>query len=440
MIMVSAVLIVRDEEALLGNCLASLEGVADEVVVVDTGSSDGTAALAASLGARCFDFPWQDDFAAARNFALEQATGRYALVIDADERIENPEEAGRLLRTFAEEQGEDVVGTVEILNVTGVGAEAQEVVDHTERFFLREGFEYAGAVHEQVVARAGTKRSAPTGVRLRHLGYAQAHDDPNHKAHRNIRLLQQELDAHPDDEYFRFQLGKAHFTLKQYAEAVEGLEGALAAILFVPGQPPLGRLGPVAREVLTDLVVSLAYAYANLGRMAEAESLLARHVALGHPGVSRADFHHARGYVYLHLGDVARSKEAYTRSMEFGPAGEDVRGTATFRSAYHLGLLAEAEQDLSRALAHYLQSLQFRPDYGPTISRCIDIITEHGVALPPEVWQTADHAAFGQAYVDKLSGTIANGDAGALQLLVQAAAGLSPELLARCREHLVNKG
>ena len=71
-------LIVRNEEQSLGRCLDSVQGLADEIVVVDTGSTDGTREVAAGRGARVFDFPWCDDFAAARNETLRHATGRWS--------------------------------------------------------------------------------------------------------------------------------------------------------------------------------------------------------------------------------------------------------------------------------------------------------------------------------------------------------------------------
>ncbi len=85
--LLSAALIVRDEERSLGACLASVTGLADEVVVVDTGSSDRSKQIAADAGARVYDRPWTGDFSAARNYALDLARGQWILYIDADERV-----------------------------------------------------------------------------------------------------------------------------------------------------------------------------------------------------------------------------------------------------------------------------------------------------------------------------------------------------------------
>ncbi len=83
----SVCLITKNEEANLARCLESLRGLWDELIVVDTGSTDRTVEIAHSFGARLFHFTWQDDFSLARNFCISQATGDWILSIDADESI-----------------------------------------------------------------------------------------------------------------------------------------------------------------------------------------------------------------------------------------------------------------------------------------------------------------------------------------------------------------
>src|ERR1043165_7712525 len=81
----SLALIVKNEARCLARCLESVRGILDEIVVVDTGSTDDTASIAKRYGAKISNFAWKDDFSIARNFALEQATGDWILVLDADE-------------------------------------------------------------------------------------------------------------------------------------------------------------------------------------------------------------------------------------------------------------------------------------------------------------------------------------------------------------------
>ena len=87
---VSLSLIVKNEEANLPACLQSVAGLVDEVVVIDTGSSDRTREIARAFGAKVFDFPWCDSFSAARNEGLRHATGQWVLWLDADEYFDQP--------------------------------------------------------------------------------------------------------------------------------------------------------------------------------------------------------------------------------------------------------------------------------------------------------------------------------------------------------------
>lgn len=394
MVVLSAVLIVKNEAHRLPACLEALRAVADEIVVVDTGSTDGTEAIARSFTEKVHRFAWCDDFAAARNAALAHASGDWVLSIDADEVIEAPADARARLTAFAAEHDPTWVGLIELRSPTGPEEDAPVVRDQLERFFQRGAYRFEGAIHEQLVPAAGTpKCAAATGVRVRHFGYAQAADAPDHKALRNIPLLRRALEARPDDEYLWHQLGKACFSLREYAAAADAFERALGVIRFTPGAPAQGRDGPVARAVLSDLVITLAYAYVNLNRTTQALELLERHAALGHAGVKCADFPHAQGYVLLMLGRVAESRAAYERSLEWGSRAEDVLGTGSFSSEYHLGLLREAENDLPGAWRHYAAALRHKADYRPALSRCVDLAAERKVAIPEEVLDVADKTA-----------------------------------------------
>ncbi|MBR5910088.1 MAG: glycosyltransferase family 2 protein, partial [Schwartzia sp.] len=102
---ISACYIVRNEAAKLDRSLASLEGAVDEIIVVDTGSSDDTVKIAETHGARVSHFPWQDDFSAARNVSLSKATGDWILVVDADEYF--PEGMAKNIRPAVERYGAD---------------------------------------------------------------------------------------------------------------------------------------------------------------------------------------------------------------------------------------------------------------------------------------------------------------------------------------------
>lgn len=87
MVSISLCMIVKNEEAILERCLDSLEGLMDEIIIVDTGSTDNTKQVALKYTDKVYDFSWCDDFAAARNFSFSKATKEYIYAPDADEEI-----------------------------------------------------------------------------------------------------------------------------------------------------------------------------------------------------------------------------------------------------------------------------------------------------------------------------------------------------------------
>ena len=93
----SLCMIVKNEEAVLNRCLESMASAMDEIIIVDTGSTDATKKIAAAYTDQIYDFAWTGNFAEARNYAASKATGDYIYTADADEYLE-PEELQKLLQ------------------------------------------------------------------------------------------------------------------------------------------------------------------------------------------------------------------------------------------------------------------------------------------------------------------------------------------------------
>ncbi len=412
---ISAVLIVKNEAPRLAPCLEALRDVVDEIIVADTGSTDNTLEIARQFTPHCHEMPWENNFATARNRAVAFAAGPWILSIDADEILIEPERARALLDEFILSQPAGATGTIQHRSPTGAGAEQTLVTGAVERFFEKSAYAYTGLIHEQLVPLNDLRGPvAPTGVVVLHSGYEHRQEDPDHKGLRNLPLLQEAAAAHPEDAYYRYQLGRTLFTLKRYPEAISAFEEALRGIDFAQAAPAYRNGAPVSRETLTTLLTSLAYALANTGRLADAENFLSDHIALDHQGTHWADFYHACGYVALMLGDVERAKAAYTESMRCGPIREDVAGTGSYASAYHLGLLAEAENDLPGAIGHYATALQIKPDHRVTLDRYVDFMVEHQFGVAPNIQAHADPGAFHATVLRRLKARLdANDKTGA---------------------------
>lgn len=149
MVTISLCMIVKDEEGTLPRCLSSVQGLADEMVVVDTGSRDRTREAARKFGARVLDFPWEDDFSKARNFSLEQATQDFCLWLDADDVIDPEYRPGFLELKETLPPHTDVV----MLPYHAAFDEGGQptLTYYRERLLRRRaGLRFSGAVHEAV--------------------------------------------------------------------------------------------------------------------------------------------------------------------------------------------------------------------------------------------------------------------------------------------------
>lgn len=249
--LLSATLIVRDEERFLEGCLASLDGLVDETVVVDTGSTDRTVEVARECGARLGAFPWCGDFATARNHALDLARGRWILYIDADERVVGGREA---TRERLEEP--DLLGlTVRFRPVTGFTCYREN------RLFRRHPrLRFRGVIHESHVpalgelVREGLGRTGSSPLCIDHLGYD---GDLSHKHARNLPLLRERLERDPDHVFSWAHLGTTLEALGRPDEALatwrQGVEtvrrrGWSSAMDALPFLALLARLAPEGRE------------------------------------------------------------------------------------------------------------------------------------------------------------------------------------------------
>jgi GT2 family glycosyltransferase/tetratricopeptide (TPR) repeat protein len=254
--LLSVCLIVKDEEAMLPACLASVADLADEIVVYDTGSTDGTIALAREAGAQVIEGYWDDSFARARNAALAQARGDWVLSLDADETLLADPTS---LRALLSDRRSDIEAhLVAIENLHGAG-NARSV--HTAiRLFRRRSCTWRHRLHEQVVAADDPGRRLKigylTGARIIHRGYAAEVFDARNKAGRNLGIAQAALD---DDELSR------PYALMNYGRALESAGRSIEAI------DTLRQAAASAEDPITQrlAVKNLIYILGRLGRFDE---------------------------------------------------------------------------------------------------------------------------------------------------------------------------
>lgn len=347
---VALVMIARNEAANIVRSLASARNHVDELVVLDTGSTDATVTLARSAGARVGRFAWIDDFAAARNAALalaeREAQADWHVVVDADEWV--AEGAAELLALRHEKP--EFVGALRVDSEFDSAAGPSVSPSWISRVLPR-GVRYAGRIHEQPVHALPVRRLATA---LRHDGYRAAALQA--KAGRNSRLLQAALAQAPHDAYLNYQVGKDHDVYERWAEAARHFAASRAceAAAALAGPSP-------SRPWHHDRLVRELHALKKCRRHAEA-------VLLGQEAMAQwpdsPDFFFALGDLLLdwaaeeptRAGELLPMVEsAWLRCLEIGERPDlegSVAGRGSTLAARNLAVLYEGTGRALEALKY----------------------------------------------------------------------------------------
>jgi glycosyltransferase involved in cell wall biosynthesis len=218
--LLSFCMIVKNEEAYLPHCLQSVKDVADELIVVDTGSSDSTKEIAQSYGAQVYDFQWCDDFAAARNFGLDRSNGQYILFLDADEELDFA--AASQLRAFLQDTAADGIYLI-VRSYSTPDALAPYYDSQQVRLFRNcRTYRFQNAIHEMIYPAIAAQggRFAKSSFIIHHYGYLkQVVQATESRIERDRRILENMVLRHPDSLYAKAKLGFIYLIEKKYPQA-----------------------------------------------------------------------------------------------------------------------------------------------------------------------------------------------------------------------------
>jgi glycosyltransferase involved in cell wall biosynthesis len=333
-------LVVKNEAAHLPRCLDSVRGLADEIVLVDTGSTDRTVEIALSRGVRLFHQAWQDDFSLVRNFAVSQATGDWILSIDADESISLRDHAR--IREALQRDDIDAVAVSQRHYLTAgyfIGwqpapGDYDEGSPYTGFFDIecvrlfrnRPTLRFKNRVHESIVS---TDLSRPL-VKVRgdwvihHYGKAGDRDVQRAKDEVYLRLGARKVDENPKDPHAHYELGIQNSTLDKPDAALACFE----RVLELSGG-------------YRDTHLHIAICHARLGQHRRA--LAALHRAARALPECAAEIAFEEGNAYRALSDDAAAERAYRRSIASNPG--------LVPPSLNLAVLYKQQNRLSEALA-----------------------------------------------------------------------------------------
>jgi len=221
---ISACVIAKNEEHNIGSCLASIQNIVDEIIVVDTGSTDQTIQIAASYGAKVYNYEWQQDFSAAKNYALKQAQGEWIIFLDADEYFieESCQTLKFCLKKIYADKKYDAIG-VRIINIDKDQADKELSSFFTVRIFRnRNNLQYKNVIHEELFNMEGPLKIFTQDqiiLPVYHTGYSSS--IIVQKLKRNLAVILQEIAVYGEQfKHYRY-LCDCYHGLGDYAQTIK---------------------------------------------------------------------------------------------------------------------------------------------------------------------------------------------------------------------------
>ncbi|HEY3365237.1 MAG TPA: glycosyltransferase [Symbiobacteriaceae bacterium] len=352
----SLCLIAKDEADMLPRCLGSVAGVVDEIILVDTGSTDGTPSVAEGYGARVIHQPWAGDFAAARNAGLAEATQAWILVLDADEEL-HPDDRTRIGPLLLAGNVEAYFAT--LVHFVGELPGPDMELGYSPRLFRnRPAYRYHGRIHERL--ELPEDRIRPGGLRILHYGYLKPVVTARAKRQRNLTLLETALAEQasmeqgtaerPDDPLLQYYLGNEYRALGREQDAIAAYRAAkpgalaggylyatrlmkqLALALLATGDPAAALAEAAAGLAhfadFTDLVYLQGQALSRLGRLPEAIGAFHECLAMGpaaapphfgaDPGMGGWKALQALGAIHERRGEREKAEGCYRKAWGSG--------------------------------------------------------------------------------------------------------------------------
>ncbi|MFZ7103650.1 MAG: glycosyltransferase [Peptococcaceae bacterium] len=353
----SVCMITKDEENNIFRCLKSIKKIADEIVLVDSGSLDNTLEIAQNFKCKIIELLWCDDFSFARNIALDAAQGDWILVIDADEELtKNSADEIRELMNNAQAEGY----YVQINNILENGYVLKESA--VRLFRNRKNYRFSGKVCEQVLPSIRRTRADSiynSDQVINHFGYHEEYI--TEKLSRKIRILRKELAQDPVNPYLLANSGNVSYLLRDYQRAINYYQEALINLTGDESYVPV-------------VYRNLALSYLQEHDYEKSELIIKR-------GLERFKEYTDLYYLYGNLADATGKYEKacnyYEKSLELGETGKfpSVLGIGSYYSLLSMGKSFEKMGRFEESLTIYGKALGYREIRDQAIEAIVPLAT-----------------------------------------------------------------
>lgn len=363
---ISLTMIVRNESAHLADCLESVKDKVDEMIIVDTGSTDDTISIAQRYTPNVHTFSWHNDFSAARNFAIEHASGDWILVLDADEEVQCQDPFS--FHSLINRERDKEAFLLPLLNPISDSTEEYNTFYVLRLFRNNRKYQYVGKIHEQVTLPDQQKVGLAVGPTIKHksLPLKTRHQ----KRNRNLHLLKKASQEDPHNPFLHYYLGVEWLMLGKSAYALPFLQKAYSSLT----DDNLLFRAPALKYLLVSLRA--------LGRLDEALSLCLE-TSLRYPNFT--DIFYLSGLLLEEKEEYLIALKWFNHAIDCGKPPvllSHLTGSESFLAYYHLGFCYEKIGKTIEARGAYETALELNPRFPyPLYNLFLILLSEKGPAF-----------------------------------------------------------
>lgn len=346
---ISACMIVKNEEKHIEKCLKSLVNQVDEIVIIDTGSTDKTIEISKQYTQKIYKIRWENNFSKARNYSIKFALKKYILIIDADEFLDEKINIKEILNT----KNADLY-KVKINNELSNGGSYSHFA---YRIFKNSiGLKFENALHEQLDLKNNQYTIEELPIFITHTGYLHETQIEKRKNERNIKILKEDI-LREENDYNTYNLGREYLISGEYNLAYKLFETSCklnSQSLFMP-----------------DLLNKKAICLIEMNKKDEFYSLIENFIK-NFP--NETELYYTAGNGYLVFKDYKKAKEKYLNCIQKGENGyQTTRGISDYISYFKLAEIAYQEENLIEAFDYIVMSLKIENNYIPSIIKYFEI-------------------------------------------------------------------
>ncbi|HZK53658.1 MAG TPA: glycosyltransferase [Desulfosporosinus sp.] len=367
----SLTMIVKNEENCISRCLDSVKNLVDEIVIVDTGSTDKTIEICRSHRAQVFSYPWNNNFAEARNFGLNKVTGEWVLWLDADEQIA-PENSNQLIKSSLFHDYDAL--SVPLINFFGDSVDLDNVAQIAQPRFFRNhmGFQFENKIHEwlNISSAYDQERVGFLDLKIYHYGYMNSTVEDKQKFNRNVNLLLQELEEEKDHAWTHYYLATEYYRTKDFKKAFEHVNKSIRMFLDGGFIPPPSMLYSLKYSILIE-TGSLEGSWPSIK---SAVTMFPDYV----------DLKFYMGVILYHKKMYQEAIACFEECLELGESNLNylcLKGLGSFRAWFFKGLCFEELKREEEAILAYLKAVMLSNSFTPASEALVKLINKRPITF-----------------------------------------------------------